>query len=324
MDYRVGLIACFVANAVFGQDVCHVIGEPVESSYRQFDGSWKYVNTVVHVHSQGVSNEVVYDALTHCNEVFASSQIELSLVNLLHHDWTLDSALCFPYDYAAMEEYIAPVQYPTGTHMNIHVVPEFCGGILGFAFLWYMQGQQADGVFVRTDCFGRSGNLQADRDLNATLIHELGHYFSLFHVFQGIDFCGEAEDDCSLVNDRVCDTPPTKLNWSCENPICPPTLYNYEPNNYMDYYVDSCKTAFTMGQKVRMQTVFPQWRPDLPQDAPYCLGDINNDMSVGVLDLLLMFSCYGSSLNSQADLNKDGIVSVADLTMLLSHWSFAC
>jgi hypothetical protein len=324
MDYNLGLAACFIVSLSSAQDVCQVFGETVESSYRQFNGSWSYVYTVVHIHGQDVLNEAVYDAVTHSNEVFSSSQIQLSLVDVLHHDLTLDTNVCFPYDYAAMEEYISPLQYPTEHYMNIHVFPEFCGSILGFAFLWYQQGQDADGVYVRTDCFGRIGNLLPDRNLNATLIHELGHYFSLFHVFQGIDYCGESEEDCTQVNDRVCDTPPTKLNWSCENPICPPGAYNYTPDNYMDYYVDSCKTTFTMGQRSRMQTVLPQWRPELIQEEPYCSGDINNDMSVDVLDLLLMFTCYGTSGNTQVDINKDGIVSVADLTTLLSQWSVAC
>ena len=71
--------------------------------------------------------------------------------------------------------------------------------------------------------------------------------------------------------DYVCDTPPTKLNWSCENPICPPGAYGYTPNNHMDYYVDSCRTNFTPGQIERMHAALPVLRPGLTDQPAFCL-----------------------------------------------------
>lgn len=315
MDYGLGFVACFIVTLSFGQE-CRVFGDPVEQGTRQVFTGWKYVHAVVHLHDS-IPEAYVYEAITNANEQLAQSQIELSLVDVLQHDPY--TGLCFPDNYAEMEAYIDPLQYPTDSFLNIHVFPEFCGSVLGFAFLWYQTGQEADGVYVRTDCFGLSGDLLQGREGNATLVHELGHYFSLFHVFQGVDYCGEEEADCSQVNDRVCDTPPIKVNWTCENPICPPALYGYEPNNYMDYYVDSCKTTFTAGQVARMHSVFPLWRQGIPKEEQYLPGDINNDMLVGVEDLLLLFSFFGGQHN-QADINKDGLVSVMDLTTLLTHY----
>ena len=315
MDYRIGFVACFIVGCAYGQE-CRVFGDPVEGQARQSSTEWKYVHSVIHLHDS-LPEAYAFEAVTDANEQLAASRIELSLVDVIHHP--VYDGVCFPDNYAEMEAYIDPLQYPTDSFLNIHVFPDFCGSVLGFAFLWYQAGQEADGVYVRTDCFGLSGDLLEGREGNATLVHELGHYFSLFHVFQGVDYCGEEEADCTLVNDRVCDTPPTKLNWSCTNPICPPSLYGYEPNNYMDYYPDSCKTAFTMGQVDRMHSVLPAWRPQIPKEGQYLPGDINNDMLVGVDDLLMMFSVYGAS-HSQADINKDGLVSVMDLTTLLMHY----
>jgi hypothetical protein len=285
---------------------------------------WMYVYTAIHVHDS-LDPEIVHQAITDANAQLQGSKIELSVVALNYYAWQAETSVCFPYDYVAMEEYVIPIQYDIEQYMNIHVMPQFCGGTLGFAFLWYSASQDADGVYVRTDCFGVSGDhLLPDRNENKTLIHELGHYFSLFHTFQGIDYCGEEEDDCSIVNDRVCDTPPTKVNWSCENPVCPPSLYDYTPNNYMDYYVDSCKTTFTMGQIQRMHSVMPVWRENAVRSAPYCIGDVDNDMTVGVEDLLITLSHYGQEYNGQCDFDKNGIVSVNDLMQLLSHWQITC
>lgn len=319
------LLLCLLAcTSLAAQDVCHVFGRPPAHSivHRTVD-EWKYVYAVVHVHDS-IPATVVYEAITDANQQLSDSHIQLSLVAVEYHEWNVPDTVCFPYSYVPMEEYVIPIQYPTTEYMNIHVMPEFCGNTLGFAFLWYAVNQDADGVYVRSDCFGTTGNLLPDRNENKTLVHELGHYFSLFHTFQGIDYCGEEEADCTLVNDRVCDTPPVKLNWSCSDPICPAELYDYTPNNYMDYYVDSCKTQFTQGQIERMHSVMPLWRPQIVRDTPFCEGDLNNDLNVDILDLLVMFTCYGTDENTQADINKDGIVSVADLTTLLMHWSIAC
>lgn len=329
MTYNIFYLLMWLVFAVTGsaQDVCVAFGSPphMHQIHNRNSVEWKYIHTAVHIHYSDISDSldatVAECAITDANEQFSSSKIELSLISLQYHMWTNDEGLCFPYDYAEMEEYILPLQHPMQDRLNIHVFPQFCGNILGFAFLWYQEGQDADGVYVRTDCFGvDADHLIEDRNLNATLVHELGHYFSLFHVFQGIDYCGESEDDCELVNDRVCDTAPTKLNWSCENPICPPELYGYTPNNYMDYYVDSCKTTFTAGQIERMHGVMPIWRPQIVQESPYLLGDINNDMSVDVEDLLKLFSFYGTGINTQADLNKNEIVDVFDLVELLTQY----
>ena len=333
MDYRFGFVACFIVGALNAQELCYAFGNnPPEDVSNRSETNWKYVHSVVHIHYPDAASlaniepTIVYDAISSVNEEFASAEVSVSLVALEYHEIPdLDSTVCFPYNINAMQAYIAPLQWDIASYMNIHVFPEFCGGILGFAYLYYLSSQYADGVYVRSDCFGRMGNhLLEDRNLNKTLIHEVGHYVGLYHVFQGIDYCGEEESDCQAVNDRVCDTPPTKVNWSCENPICPTGAYNYETNNHMDYYVDSCRTTFTYGQIERIHNTLPSWRPDVLQENVYCIGDVNNDLNVGIQDLLILFSHFGKSYDGQADINKDGIISVHDLNEIFSNWSSSC
>jgi predicted Zn-dependent protease len=99
-------------------------------------------------------------------------------------------------------------------------------------------------------------NLTASRNLNKTLIHELGHTFGLFHTFQG-GSC--TESNCNIQGDRVCDTPPTSTNSSCGSPACPDAM----TSNHMDYTSQNCRVAFTEGQRERARLVSVNSRPDL-------------------------------------------------------------
>lgn len=109
------------------------------------------------------------------------------------------------------------------------------------------------------------------------LTHELGHYFSLKHIFSNAsDQACPLNTDCLLQGDFVCDTPPKgmagKNGGSCEvpsnscstdeddlsenNPYRPISMGGLgdQPDmlsNYMDYTGD-CWAAFTQGQKERM------------------------------------------------------------------------
>lgn len=82
-----------------------------------------------------------------------------------------------------------------------------------------------------------------------TLVHEVGHWLGLKHLW-GDEYCGD---------DGVSDTPkqasytsgcPSTIRITCGNN---PTGDMY--NNYMDFTNDACMTLFTEGQKRRMRTM---------------------------------------------------------------------
>lgn len=83
-----------------------------------------------------------------------------------------------------------------------------------------------------------------------TLVHEVGHWLGLKHLW-GDEYCGD---------DGVYDTPkqasytpgcPNSIRVTCgSNPIG--DMYN----NYMDFTNDACMTLFTEGQKRRMRSLF--------------------------------------------------------------------
>ncbi|WP_052184234.1 M43 family zinc metalloprotease [Psychroserpens sp. Hel_I_66] len=119
----------------------------------------------------------------------------------------------------------------------------------------------SDGVVMGYEFFGTNDapgvTIGGQFNLGRTTTHELGHYFGLFHTFQG---------GCSSPNDSVTDTP------AISGPTggCPTTAADtctgggddmFE--NYMDYTDDACMNIFTNGQKARMLNVINTSRVNL-------------------------------------------------------------
>ena len=122
------------------------------------------------------------------------------------------------------------------------------------------------------------------------LAHEMGHYLSLYHTFDGC--C--TNNDCTLDGDRVCDTPPDCSRFtsaSCSNPdnTCnTDTLSNYSNGffkkdttdfiaNFMDYNNTACSNQFTQGQANRMRAAIQSQRAGLLNDVlvPPCGENIS-------------------------------------------------
>lgn len=143
---------------------------------------------------------------------------------------------------------------------NIWVVSEIEGnnggsGIQGYAY--FPTANYVDGIVALYNAVGKRNpnvpygtvpniNLKSYTSLNRTLTHELGHYFALFHTFQG-NSCDET--NCEWQGDRVCDTPPTIKNSNGNYPACGGTQ---QVENYMDYTNEKFKNMFTQGQVDRM------------------------------------------------------------------------
>jgi len=346
------LAIMLIPFVMMGQDSCAVFGngtiQPMMMGYMPQTVEWKTINYVIHIHytdsfpDSYLPIDIVQDAAVHLNEEFEEASINFDLIDIEYHDFDefeLSGPMlqpyntCVPYSGFAsyyIEDYLLPINWDRESFMNVHIFPQFCSGILGFAWTAYTPNTEMEGVWVRSDVFGRYGDhLTEGRDGNKTLIHEVGHYVSLHHVFRGVEFCGEDLGDCLETGDFVCDTPPTKLNWSCENPICPPGLYDYEPNNHMDYYPDSCRTNFTSGQIERIHAALPILRPGLtdpepPEEDPICTGDLNGDHVVGMVDLMLMLENWGNPDYVEGDLNNNGYFNVIDFSILLGQWGTIC
>ncbi len=164
-------------------------------------------------------------------------------------------------------------KWPTDQYMNIWIVSEIddnngnCG-TTGYANL-PVGIDQYNGIIMMAGQFGYDpdGTLgyvfgQCGGD-NSTLIHEVGHFFDLYHTFEGggTGICPSSETDCLTENDMVCDTPPhmnyldnTTLYFNCPTGHlneCSSGNMDQVIHNHMNY--TGCPDRFTLGQKARVQ-----------------------------------------------------------------------
>ncbi len=133
-------------------------------------------------------------------------------------------------------------------------------GLIGYAT--FPGGNPAlDGVVCHHGFFGDEAPLSNPNYINGrAMSHETGHWLNLYHPFQG-GCAGMTNGNCNTGGDQVCDTPPVdNPNFQCpgNHNSCNETTTATGGNipdlvdNYMDYTIDTCKSMFTAGQKVRM------------------------------------------------------------------------
>ena len=139
-----------------------------------------------------------------------------------------------------------------GDATDLNIYSTTAGPFLGWAYFpsTYKTKPWIDGLVIDwASMYKTSTQYQGRYDLGKTATHEAGHWFGLYHVFQG---------GCNNWGDYVDDTPPQLIATrgcpegqdSCKEPGLDSI------HNYMDYSFDSCYDQFTAGQTARMQD---QW-----------------------------------------------------------------
>lgn len=136
--------------------------------------------------------------------------------------------------------------------LNIYFLSDLGGGLLGICNFPSSQGAnrastnfKEDGCDVLADSI--PGGSATNYNLGGSAPHEVGHWFGLFHVFQG--------QSCSGSGDSVADTPQQQVATSgCPSTqdSCPSVAGLDSIHNYMDYSYDICYNSFTTGQETRM------------------------------------------------------------------------
>ncbi|KAL6871360.1 Metalloprotease [Trichoderma novae-zelandiae] len=116
-----------------------------------------------------------------------------------------------------------------------------------------VNGIWQDGCTIRSDTVPGGGAV--NYNLGKTVTHEVGHWFGLWHTFEG---------GCDGDGDFVNDTPAQ----AAASEGCPPEGQDTCPDqpgldaihNFMDYSWDACYREFTPGQMNRMRKVWYAYR----------------------------------------------------------------
>jgi hypothetical protein len=129
---------------------------------------------------------------------------------------------------------------------------------------------QQDGCIINTGSLEGSGHPYLNE--GKTAVHEIGHWFGLFHTFedQGIRDPPNPPNPCWAGNpdDDVLDTPKMRnvgsgtcnmTQNSCPEPAGQTPIYD-PVDNYMSYSSDECMARFTPGQQERMYMIYDQYR----------------------------------------------------------------
>lgn len=156
-------------------------------------------------------------------------------------------------------------RWPNTDYLNIWIVNTIDGNPFfpgGYAYFPEYNGALIDGIVLRASVVNGT---------NKTIIHELGHYFYLYHTFGNAWSECITEADCMFDGDLICDTENCMYAFECSSAINPCTSEEYiivDPehdytvlNNYMGY--TDCQWMFTEDQKTRMQYALNTFRPGL-------------------------------------------------------------
>lgn len=159
---------------------------------------------------------------------------------------------------------VALSSWPQTDYLNIWIVSELDGNDGGFGFqgyaYFYNETFSTHGSVMMSSVFGYDpGNtngwgLNSNGD-NSTVVHEIGHFFHLYHTFQGDASGANCPADSTVGNDSdgCADTVPHRR----ETSTCPstnsctgnPWVDNNTINNIMSYY--NCADRLTNDQKTR-------------------------------------------------------------------------
>ncbi|KAG8625135.1 hypothetical protein KVT40_006886 [Elsinoe batatas] len=215
------------------------------------------VQTYVHVVTTSAAAATYNQAIVNrqmdvLNDAYAPAGISFTLAGT---DFTVNSQWA-----AATQGSTAERQMKTALRkgdygtLNLYFLSNLGGGLLGWCTF-----PSSSATLVNDGCINLASSMPGGSATNynqgLTAVHEVGHWFGAYHVFQG--------QSCSGSGDQVSDTPiqSTATN-GCPvgKDSCPNSAGVDSIRNYMDYSYDSCMNTFSAGQITRMNSFYNQYR----------------------------------------------------------------
>lgn len=224
----------------------------------------------------GIREEIVLNEIDRLNHAFSGANIsfEICTFNYINNDKLYN---LIKYDEGRL------ITYDIKNTINIYFVNQIQsakeGNICGYT---YYPTNNLDHVFMAKNCVAGG----------STLIHELGHFFGLYHTHEsqfGVELVSGA--NCRKAGDLICDTPAdpglrsTLISKTCEFTGFITDVFNtaYEPptNNYMSYSRQSCRNLFTENQLLKMRVNYQYFKSHIKKlntefevsDSVIVLGD---------------------------------------------------
>lgn len=165
-----------------------------------------------------------------------------------------------------------------------------------------------DGVVIRYEVFGRTGNLIPGYDEGRTGTHEVGHWLGLKHLW-GLD----AQDGCNPSDDDDISDTPLQAASSAGCPLNQVSCGSKDNvQNFMDYADDACMTMFTLGQVDKMHYILDNVRTNFK-----AVSDFNHDLAIGSITNLSGLNC-GSSISPTISILNKGLQAVQSFDLSIS------
>ncbi|KAK1596574.1 extracellular metalloprotease [Colletotrichum navitas] len=197
-----------------------------------------------------ITDKMLSDQLAVMNEDFAPHGISFNLVQTtrtINPTWAQDG------NELAMKRSLRKGDYGA---LNLYFLRDV-GGAFGYCY-FPTTASPGSTNYILDGCTILSstvpGGSSTNYNLGRTVTHEVGHWFGLYHTFQG---------GCTGSGDSIADTP-AQASATSGCPVgrdsCPNQAGLDPIHNYMDYSYDSCYEEFTPNQQTRMYSFFNQYR----------------------------------------------------------------
>ncbi|KJX92741.1 unnamed protein product [Zymoseptoria tritici ST99CH_1A5] len=238
----------------------HEMNVAIEAAADSFSAQAANVDVFVHVvttsaKSSRYTQSQVNRQIQAMNSAYSSMAISF---NLIDTDFTVNNAWAAAGQGSsaelAMKQALKKGSYGD---LDLYFLSDLGGGLLGFCYFPVAspttRDRQLDGCINLADSL--PGGSATNYNMGYTAVHEVGHWFGLFHVFQG--------QSCSGAGDSVSDTPIQSTATSgcpVNKDSCPNAAGLDSIRNFMDYSYDSCMTGFSAGQSTRANSLYSQYR----------------------------------------------------------------